>query len=109
MNQIGHRCRSIHACGVAVYGPVRVELFCLMVAFCIGSAASALVNAALGFALQEEFSGGGAGVWWTLALVAAGGVFLDGLGTVFNRTANLRASDLEVNAMAYITPLLGLF
>ena len=36
MNQIGHGCRSIHACGVAACGPVSVERSFLMAVFCMG-------------------------------------------------------------------------
>ena len=86
----------------------KVEMFCLMIAFLVGSVVSATVNLGAGLFVDWQISDSSI-VWWCLVLGAViGGAILDALGTVFNRTANLVTDNLGVNAIAYATPLLGL-
>ena len=89
------------------YDTRQLELFCLMTAFLIGSAASSLLNLAVGSVVESStiFE-----VRTSLLLLGAlvGGILLDAVGTVFNRTANLFTNDLGVNTLAYAIPPLAL-
>ena len=69
---------------------LRLELFCVMVAFSIGTAVSALLNTGLG--LLTGPGGATAGTGSLLAGALAGGLLLDTTGTVLERTANLTTS-----------------
>ena len=90
---------------VSDVGEYRLELFGMMFAFTLGSLVSALVN------LSGEFLIVG---WWgsgspvelgeALFTVVVGGVLLDMLGTLGQRTAVYRA----VNALGYAIPLFSL-
>ena len=91
--------------GPATY---RLELFCLMAAFVIGSAVSSLVNLIVGLSVGEVGSGFGMSLSHVLAIGIVGGALLDSFGTVFQRTAVLRTNNLGVNAIAYSTPVLAL-
>ena len=86
----------------------KVELFCLMVAFLIGSTVSAIVNMCAGMLVDRHISINETDWQYLILGALVGGALLDALGTVLNRTANLVTSNLGVNAIAYATPLLGL-
>ena len=82
--------------------------FCLMLAFTIGSFTSAIANLFLGIAFETsgEFPS-----WnWLeiLGIVVIGGILLDAGGTIFNRTAHLKTSNLGINAIGYGTPVFAL-
>lgn len=104
-NEITARIQDTH---ISRSDDYRIELFCLMVPFVIGSLASAVVNFGAGIVTNR----GVAIEWLSLQsiLISAviGGALLDALGTVFNRTANLKTSNLGINAFGYATPLFGL-
>lgn len=87
---------------------LKMELFCLMIAFLIGSMVSAVINMSAGLLIDRHISANGTDWQYLILGALAGGASLDALGTVFNRTANLVTNNLGVNAIAYATPLLGL-
>ena len=86
----------------------RLLFFFLMVAFATGSLVSAVLNLIPGMFFEEV--GVESGIGWSVFLVGvlAGGVFLDAGGTVFNRLANLKTTNLGINALGYATPVIAL-
>ena len=80
----------------------RLELFCLLWAFAVGSTFSFFVNLALGLAFPGSPVLGSLG--WALLMGAA----FDLAATSLNRLSNLVTTDLGTNALGAATPVLAL-
>lgn len=82
--------------------PIQLELFCVMLAFGLGSGFVAIISAPFGILVGDGITFGGLGV-------AVGiGCLLIVPGNIFFRFANLRTDDLGVNALVYLNPVLAL-
>lgn len=93
---------------VSDVGEYRLELFGMMFAFTLGSLVSALVNLSGEFLIVGRGSVSPVDLGEALFTMVVGGVLLDVLGTLGQRTAVYWAVNLAVNALGYAIPLFSL-
>ena len=80
-----------------------VEISCVMLASCIGALISAALNIGVGAGIGERVS-----IYAAIAAIVGGGLSY-GFANITYRTAIVLTTDLGINAMLYVTPLLALF
>ena len=91
-----------------VVSEYRLELFGMMLVFTLGSLVSSLINLAGEAAVVGRIGLSFPSLREALLVGLLGGLLLDVLGTLGQRTAVYRALNLAVNALAYAIPLFSL-